>query len=94
MIVHVAQGRATRRPSLRALGELEGVTVRSALACARSTDECVVQADVVGEAGADLEAELAPIADLDEVDEPRGHLNRAMRTECPMRRVRLRHGTT
>ena len=66
VLVHVHKG-AEPAAVIRALGELEGVTVRS-LSVREVDGECIVQADIAGEAGDDLEARLAPIADLDEVE--------------------------
>ena len=66
VIVHVHRG-ADTAAVIRTLGELEGITVRS-LTVRDLDDECLVQADIVGEAGEDLETKLAPIAALDEVE--------------------------
>jgi putative Mg2+ transporter-C (MgtC) family protein len=66
VVIHVHQG---QDPSavLRALSDVEGVTVRS-LSVRDVEGECIVQADVMGERGVDLETSLGPIADLDEVE--------------------------
>jgi putative Mg2+ transporter-C (MgtC) family protein len=66
VIVHVHRG-ADTAAVLRALGEVEGVTVRS-LTVREVDGECIVQADILGEAGADLETHLAPVAALEEVE--------------------------
>ena len=67
VIVHVKHG-ADPSPVLRVLGEIEEITVRS-LSVREVDGECIVQADVMGAQGHDIEAALAPIADLDEVEE-------------------------
>lgn len=67
VVVHVRQG-SDPAAVIRALSELEGVTVRS-LSVREVEEDCFVHADLLGEAGSDLEAKLGPIADLDEVDE-------------------------
>jgi putative Mg2+ transporter-C (MgtC) family protein len=51
---------------VRALSELEGVTVRS-LTIRELDDGCIVRADLVGERGGDLERAVAPIADVEGV---------------------------
>jgi putative Mg2+ transporter-C (MgtC) family protein len=66
VVVHVNRG-ADPSAVIRALSEIEGVRVRS-LTVREVDGECIVQADVLGEAGADLETTLAPLADLDEVE--------------------------
>jgi putative Mg2+ transporter-C (MgtC) family protein len=66
VVIRLAAG-AEPGAVVRALGDLEGVGVRS-LSVRDIDDDCIVQADVMGESGADLEARLAPIADLDEVE--------------------------
>lgn len=65
VIIRVEDG-ADPSAVVRALGDIEGITVRS-LSVREVDNECFVHADVMGERGADLEAVLAPIADLDEV---------------------------
>jgi putative Mg2+ transporter-C (MgtC) family protein len=66
VIIHV-KDEADPSAVVRALGEIEGITVRS-LSVREVDNECFVHADVMGDRGADLETELAPIADLDEVE--------------------------
>lgn len=66
VVVHI-KGDADTSPVLKALSEIDGVTVRS-LSVREVDGECTVQADVMGERGRDLETSLAPIADLDEVE--------------------------
>jgi putative Mg2+ transporter-C (MgtC) family protein len=66
VIIRVEDG-ADPSAVVRALGDIEGVTVRS-LSVREVDNECFVHADVMGERGADLETALAPIADLDEVE--------------------------
>jgi putative Mg2+ transporter-C (MgtC) family protein len=53
-------------PVLRSLSEIDGVTVRS-LTVRELDDECIIRAEVLGEAGGDLEAKLAPLADIEGV---------------------------
>jgi putative Mg2+ transporter-C (MgtC) family protein len=53
-------------PVLRALAEIDDVTVRS-LTVRDLADECLIRADVMGEAGGDLEAKLSPLAELEGV---------------------------
>jgi putative Mg2+ transporter-C (MgtC) family protein len=62
VIVHL-EGGADPAPVIEALGKIEGVTVKS-LRVQDRDGECVVQVDLVGEPGADLEAHLAPLAEL------------------------------
>ena len=52
---------------VRALGDLDGVSVRS-LSVREMDDDCFVQADIMGRAGEDLETKLAPVADLEQVE--------------------------
>jgi putative Mg2+ transporter-C (MgtC) family protein len=66
VIIHVQKG-ADSAAVLRALGEIEAIEVRS-FSVRDVDDECIVQADVAGDRGIDLETQLAPIADLDEVE--------------------------
>jgi putative Mg2+ transporter-C (MgtC) family protein len=53
---------------IQALSDLDGLSVRS-LSVRDVDDGCVIQADLLGDRGTDhLESRLAPLADLDEVD--------------------------
>lgn len=67
VVIRVRSGAETRGV-IAALNDIEGITVRS-LSVREIEDDCIVQADVVGDPGSDLEAKLAPLADLEEVDE-------------------------
>ena len=67
VLIRMHRGAETRGV-ISALGDLEGVTVRS-LTVREVEDDCIVQADVVGDPGEDLETKLAPLVDLEEVDE-------------------------
>jgi len=66
VIIHLRSG-ADPAAVVKALGDLEDVSVRS-LSVREMDDECIVQADVLGAAGSELEPKLAPIADLDQVE--------------------------
>jgi putative Mg2+ transporter-C (MgtC) family protein len=66
VIVHLRSG-SDASPVLKALSDIDGVTVRS-VSVRQVEDECLVEADLLGGRGADLEAALAPIADLDGVE--------------------------
>jgi putative Mg2+ transporter-C (MgtC) family protein len=65
VIIRLHRG-ANSSAALKALGELEGVKLRS-LTVREDEGECVIQADIVGEPGQHLESRLAPVADLEEV---------------------------
>ncbi|MEY2566387.1 MAG: putative Mg2+ transporter-C (MgtC) family protein [Actinomycetota bacterium] len=66
VLVHLRSG-SDPSAVLRALSDIEGVTVRS-LSVREVEDECMVQADLLGDRGVDLETKLGPVADLDEVE--------------------------
>jgi putative Mg2+ transporter-C (MgtC) family protein len=66
VIIHLLKD-ADPSAVMRALSDVEGITVRS-LSVRDVDDECIVQADVMGQRTTDLEAILAPVADLDEVE--------------------------
>jgi putative Mg2+ transporter-C (MgtC) family protein len=66
VLVHVKRG-ANPSAIITALGELEGITVRS-LSVQEVDDDCIVQADIMGEAGEDLETRLAPLSTHDDID--------------------------
>ena len=60
------RGESDSKEVIKALGDLEGITINS-LSVRDIEDQCVVQADVIGEKGEDLETKLAPLADLEGV---------------------------
>jgi putative Mg2+ transporter-C (MgtC) family protein len=66
VVIHVHKD-ADPSAVISALGEIEGIEVRS-LSVREVDGECLVQADLLGRQGADLETHLAPIADLEQVE--------------------------
>lgn len=66
VVVHMHKD-ADTSAVVRALGELDGITVQS-LTVREVQGDCIVRAHLIGAGGTDIEAALAPIVDLDEVE--------------------------